>query len=150
MATTLRQLCRPLIALVAIFAAPLASEASAGSTMKPGPGACATVCGCCSPEAIEAPTNRAGVTERVALTEAPALCEPSPGGGCLCRSQEPAAPSPKPARSTAEGRSEQDQAPEFVHLGEAAGTQDLLSPQVISTQCPPKIRLYLRNARLLF
>lgn len=151
MPTTLRRLCRPLIALAAIFGASLASEASACSSMKPGSGACDSACECCSPEATGAPTNRVEVAaERAALPEAPVACQRTPGGGCSCRSQEPAAPTPKPDRNTAEGRSELGQGSDFVHRGDEAAARALLSPRVTPTQSPPKIPLYLRNSRLLF
>jgi hypothetical protein len=59
MLKTLRQSCRPTIGLAAIFVVSMASEASAGSTMKPGSGSCDTVCGCCSPKANESATSHA-------------------------------------------------------------------------------------------
>lgn len=147
---TPRHLRRPLIAITAIFAASLASEASACSTMKSSPEACATVCGCCSPEVTGASTNRIEGAERAARPEVPGPCETAPGGACSCRSLEPLAPTPKPARSPVEGRPQPGQGSYFVHPGDEAAARDLLSPQVTPTQSSPKIPLYLRNARLLF
>ena len=147
MLATLGRLRRPLIALVAIFAASLtASDAAACSTMKQDRNACRTVCGCCTAESTHTPATRA---DEVA-SPTPASCETSPGEGCSCRSQEPAAPTPKPYRASTEGRPEFGPASLSVQLGEEAAARDLLTPQVIPTQDPPKIPLYLRHARLLF
>lgn len=141
---------RPLMALVAIFATSLASEASACSTMKASPAACATVCGCCSPETSEAPPSHPEAARVATMPRAPMACQSAPAEGCSCRSQEPAAPSPKPARGTAEGRPAPSQGSDLVCLGDEAAARDRLFPQVAPTQSPPKIPLYLRNARLLF
>jgi len=151
MPSTPRHLRRPLIALVAIFAASfMASDASACSTMKQGQGACQTACGCCTSGGDDAPTTRAGVATPAALPQAAGLGRPAPAENCSCRSQEPAAPSPKPARSTAESRTELSAGSVFVQLGETFAARTALTPQVPSTQSPPKVPLYLRNERLLF
>jgi hypothetical protein len=150
MLSTPRHLRRPLIALVAIFAASFAaSDASACSTMEQGQGACATACGCCTSGGNEAPTARAEAAAPATLPQVPGLGRTAPAENCSCRSQEPAAPSPKPARSTAESRPELSDGSVFVQLGEAFA-RTALAPQVPATQSPPKAPLYLQNARLLF
>src|SRR5689334_20605705 len=114
MPTTLSRLCRPLIALAAIVVASLASEASACSTMASGK--CGAVCGCCSQRASDAPSDRNVSAEHVALPVTLAACQTFPGGDCSCGSQEPVAPTPKPARGITEGRSEPGPSPVFVRL----------------------------------
>jgi hypothetical protein len=151
MATTPRHIRTPLIALAAIFAAALAAgEASACSVMKQGDAACSTVCGCCSPRANEAPATSTEVARRANTPQAPRACQSAPRGDCSCRSQEPAAPARKPARSTAQGRAELGQSSAFVPLGEIFAARITPSPQVSANQSPPKTPLYLRNERLLF
>lgn len=151
MPRTLRHLRGPLVALVAIFAAAFsAGEVSACSTMKQGPGACQTACGCCSTGANEAPATLAEARP-AALPEAPQASRPAPTGeSCSCRSQVPAAPSQKPARSTSESRTELGEPLGFVATGEGFAARTLLAPQVPATQSPPKAPLYLQNVRLLF
>src|SRR3954453_3323874 len=120
MASTLRHIRTPLIALAAIFAASLAAgEASACSTMKQGQGTCVTVCGCCSPQTDGAPTTGAGIAPRATTPSVPASCREAPGGDCSFHTQEPAAPPRKPAQSAAQDRPELGQGPHFVPLGEA-------------------------------
>lgn len=153
MPITPRRACRPLIALAAIVATLLAtSEVSACSTMKPGMGACNTACGCCSSGANDPPTTRTGVVEPAAMPRVPAACQTAPVGDCSCRTQGPAAPTPKPkpARGTPQGRPELGQGSDFVHLGAAHVLRIALAPQVPATQSPPKVPLFLRNERLLF
>lgn len=134
------------MALVAIFAASLtASEAAACVSMNSGGGSCATACGCCSPEASEVPATAAA-----AARQAQTGCEMSPGEGCVCRPDEPVAPTQKPSRTAAEGRPEPGHASEFVQLGDDAAARIKAGLKVPPTQSPPKIPLYLRNARLLF
>jgi hypothetical protein len=151
MPRTPRYLRGPLVALVAIFAASFsAGEVSACSTMKQGPEACKTACGCCSTGANAAPATRAEARP-AALPEAPQANRPAPTDeGCSCRSQKPAAPTQKPARSTAESRPELGESLGFVTTGEGFAAQTLLAPQVPATQSPPKAPLYLQNVRLLF
>ena len=150
MPSTPRHFRRTLIALAAIVAASFgASEASACSTMKQGRAACATVCGCCTAEGGEAPAARVEAAPSVAMPQTPGACRPAPAEACSCRSQAPAAPSPKPARITAENRTEPSAVSVFVQLGEAFA-RTALAPQVPATQSPPKAPLYLQNARLLF
>jgi hypothetical protein len=132
---------------MAIFAASFsAGEVSACSTMNQGPGACQTACGCCSAGANEAPATGAesGPEASHAGRLAPA------GEGCSCRSQEPAAPSQKTTRSTAESRPELGEPLGFVTNGESFAAQAIPAPQVPATQSPPKAPLYLQNVRLLF
>ncbi len=151
MPSTPRHLRRPLIALVAIFAASFAADdASACSTMKQDQGACASACGCCTSGGNEAPGTRAEVATLATLPQAPGVGRPAPAENCSCRSQEPAAPSPKPARSTAGSRPELSDSSFFVQLGEAFAARTALTTQVPATQSPPKAPLYLRNERLLF
>jgi hypothetical protein len=151
MATRHHPLRSLLIALAAIVAASLAvGEASACSMMKQGDGTCPTVCGCCSPQTNEAPATGSGVARRATTPLAPASCRTAPGRDCSCRSQGPAAPARKPARSTAQNRPELGQGSDFVPLGEAFAARSILTPQVPATQSPPKTPLYLRNERLLF
>jgi hypothetical protein len=80
----------------------------------------------------------------------PMGCEASPGGGCVCRSETPAAPSPKPARGETESRPDLGQSSDFLHVGDDAAARVPIGLRVPPTQSPPKIPLYLRNARLLF
>ena len=137
--------------LVAIFAASLtASEAAACSSMKSSGGACAPACGCCSPEANEAPAAQAAVDRPAATPQPLTACEAAPGEGCVCRTDEPAAPTQKPASPTVEGRIEFSQGSDFVQLGDDAAARLKAELKVPPTQSPPKIPLYLRNARLLF
>ncbi|MDR3619531.1 MAG: hypothetical protein P4L85_09290 [Paludisphaera borealis] len=150
MPTTLRQLCRPLIALAAILATSLASEASACSMMTSSPMACTVVCGCCSPGTSEASTSRSEAARIATLPQTPMTCQSTPGAACSCRSQVPATPTPKPAQSTAEGRSELSPASVLACLGDEAAARNLLAPRGTPAQSPPKTPLYLRNARLLF
>src|SRR4051794_23855434 len=139
MPTTRRQLRRPLIALVAMFAASLAaSEASACTAMEPGKGACLTVCGCCSPEPRGASATRADVADRAAIPMAPMACETSPVTEGSCRSQEPADPTPKPARSTAERHTEPVPGSDFVLPGDDHAARIGLALKVPATQSPPK------------
>jgi hypothetical protein len=151
MPRTPRYLRGPLVALVAIFAAPFsAGEVSACSTLKQDPGTCQTACGCCSTGADEAPATRFEARP-VALPEAPQASRPAPAGeGCSCRSQKPAAPTQKPARSTVESRPEVGDSLGFATIGEGFAARILLAPQVPATQSPPKAPLYLQNVRLLF
>lgn len=151
MSRTTRYLRGPLVALVAIFATSfLASEVSACSMMKQGLAACQTVCGCCSTRANEAPATSTEASPG-ALPEAPHASRSAPTGeSCSCRSQEPAAPSPKPARCSAESRPELGEPLGFVTTGDGFAAQTLLAPQVPATHSPPKAPLYLQNARLLF
>lgn len=147
---TPRYFRRPLIALVAIFAASFAaSDAAACSTMKQGQGACQTICGCCTSVGDEAPATRVEVANPI-LPQSPGVGCPAPAENCSCRSQEPAAPSPKPARSTVESRSELSETSAFMQLGEAFTARHAHCPLVPANQSPPKTPLYLRNARLLF
>jgi hypothetical protein len=151
MATTLRHLRGPLIAFAAIFAASLpAGQASACSMMEPAKSACATACGCCSSATSQAPATPVGMAEPVALRPTPIACETAPGRGCSCSSREPAAPAPKPARSTAEGRTEPGHITAFAVPGEDHAARLAPSSQLPLTQGPPKVPLYLRNERLLF
>ena len=151
MLSTPRHFRRPLIALVAIVAASFAAgDAAACSTMKPGQGACQTVCGCCTSGANEVSSTHAPVVTHATVPQTPGVGQPAPAEGCSCRSQEPAAPTPKPARNTAESRPEPSNSSEFVHFGEAFAARPVLAPQVPATQSPPKAPLYLRNERLLF
>ena len=151
MFSTPRHLRRPLIALVAIFAASFAAgDAAACSTMKPGQGACQTACGCCKSEAGEASSTHTLVATHATVPVMPRVAHSAPAEGCSCRSQAPAAPTPKPAQSTPEGRPKPSYISEFVHFGEAFAARLVLVPQVPATQSPPKAPLYLRNERLLF
>ena len=151
MATMLRHLRGPLIAFTAIFAASLTVRPSVGLLDdgagedglrdglrmllvrdKPGPG------------------DPGGHGRAAALRPTSTACETAPGGGCSCRSPEPAAPSPKPARSTAEGRTESGHTAAFTLLDEDHAARIAPSSQLPLTQGPPKVPLYLRNERLLF
>jgi hypothetical protein len=138
-----------LIALGAIFAALFAaSDASACSAMKQGPGACQASCGCCTSEGNEVPAARAEAAS-FAVPQAPGLGRTVPAEPCSCRSQGPAAPSPKSARSMSESHSELSDGSVFVQHGETSARTALV-PQVPATQSPPKAPLYLQNVRLLF
>ena len=134
------------IALAAIFVTSLASEASACSMMmKSGTQACTTTCGCCN-------SDQADVVQPVVnpvRTEIP--CGTSNSDGCLCRSDNPVAPSTPPVRTSIENRSELGQ----VTLALAIFNEESVRPtlrgqQTVITQTPPKIPLYLRNGHLLF
>jgi hypothetical protein len=150
MLSTPRHLGRPLIALVAIVAASLtASEAAACSSMKSGGGSCATVRSCCKSEASHAPATQTELVIPAATPGALRTCETSPGEDCVCSSEEPAAPAQESSRTEAEGRSELGQGSAFVHLGDDAA-RIKAGLKVVPTHGPPKIPLYLRNARLLF
>jgi len=152
MPITFHQLGRSLIALAVILATSLASEADACSTKKSSPTACTMVGACCSPGATKAPrsVSDSDAGRITPVSQSPASCRTSPGGACSCRSQDPAAPTPKPAQGAAEGRSELAQASVFASLGEHASARDLIAARIMPAQSPPKTPLYLRNARLLF
>ena len=151
MATTLRHLRGPLIAFAAIFAVSLpAGQVSACSMMAPAKSACATACGCCSSATSQDPATPVGMAEPAALRPTPTACETAPGGGCSCRSPEPAAPAPKPARSTAESRTEAGHTDAFALPAEDQAARIASPSQLPLTQGPPKVPLYLRNERLLF
>lgn len=146
-----RHLRRPLIALAAIAAALFAtSDASACSTMKQSQRACATVCGYCTSARGDNPAPRAEGAASVVSPHAAAVSGTAPAKECSCRSQEPAAPSPKPARRSAEDRPELNEGSAYVQPGEAFDARTVTAPQAPPTQSPPKAPLYLRNERLRF
>ncbi|WP_406694840.1 hypothetical protein V5E97_27735 [Singulisphaera sp. Ch08] len=154
MSITLRHFRRSLIVLATVFGASLvASNASACATMSRGDRVCITVCGCCSPERNDVPATGADVelaSPTMATPQVPMGCETTPGGACSCRSQEPVTPTPKPSRSTAEGRTELSSGSACVSFGDDSAARIKLALQVPATQNPPKTPLYLRNERLLF
>ncbi|SIO57925.1 hypothetical protein SAMN05444166_5525 [Singulisphaera sp. GP187] len=157
MSTTLRHLRHSLIVLATIVGASLAaSETSACTTMARGDRACVTVCGCCTTKTNDVPANGVNVavelvSPTVVIPQVPAGCATSsPGGACSCRSQEPVAPTPKPSRTTAEGRTELSPGSACVPFGDDSATRIQLALQVPAVQNPPKTPLYLRNERLLF
>jgi len=142
MLRTSRHLRRSLMALAAVFAASFAaSDASACSSMKSGGAACATVCGCCLPSANDAPA---------AAPLAPLACEASANEGCVCRTDQPAAPNQKPSRTAEDRRTELNPGLDFVQPGDDAAARPKAGRVAVPTHAPPKIPLYLRNARLLF
>lgn len=143
MATNLRHIRVLLIAPVAIVAMSCASGAASACAMaRSEKAACASVCDCCeSPKAAAAPAT---------VPQAPSGCDTAPCNPCSCRSQGPAAPSPKPDRGSNERRT---QTSHSVEDAAAPGDRALRTaplPQFISTGGPPKVPLYLRNERLLF
>jgi hypothetical protein len=151
MPSTLRHFRRPLIALVAVCAASFAaSDTSACSAMARDKGGCATACGCCAVGESGAPAARAEEATSAAVPLAPRLGCPAPTETCTCRSQEPVAPEPKPARSSAEQRPEPSEGSALVEPGEDLAARTALDPQVPATQSPPGSPLYLQNERLLF
>lgn len=150
MAATLRRLRNLTIALAAIIAASLAAgEASACSAMRREAAACATACGCCSSPSDEASAS-AVAAERAASPRAPATCAMLPRSGCACRSQEPAAPAPRPARTAPESRTEPSQVAYLALPDDEGSARASLASRFPLTEDPPKIPLYLRNERLLF
>jgi hypothetical protein len=149
MITTVRHLCRPRLAFVAIVAALwMTTDASACSTMSQDRPACLTICGCCSPETGAGRATRAAGP--MATSPAPLGCATSPGGGCPCCVQEPAAPAPGPDRSTTEGRAEPGAGGDFGPFGADGAARIRLVSRVSMIQGPPKTPLYLRIERLLF
>ena len=100
----------PSIALVAILGSFLtAGGATACDTMK-ADGGCATVkpCGCCKPSASDSPAHVAvdsiTASRPVPLQGTP-VCGTSPTGGCVCATERPAAPEPRPVRGPSVNRS---------------------------------------------
>jgi hypothetical protein len=151
MATMPRHLRGLLIAFAAIFATSAAAgEVSACSMKEWGNAGCATVCGCCSSATTEAPTPAAQVEGRATRLRAPVAIETAPGGGCTCRSQEPAVPAPRPAPSPSGSRTQPGHAEHLAQPGPDHVAPIAISSQLPLTQSPPKIPLYLRNERLLF
>jgi len=148
------------ISLVALAAVVVMSwgvtEASACSTKKGSDQACALVRGCCLPQANVSHSVRVqpGVGESRILPWTPIACNMANSSGqeCSCRSQAPAAPAPKPARtSTTEDRQELSETLEPLFQGENQILTHLKSHLAfaanhISVEAP----LYLRNERLLF
>jgi hypothetical protein len=142
MAATPRYLRGLLIALAAISAASTAAgEASACSMRERGDAGCATVCGCCSPATTEAPAPAARVDGRATRLRAPMAIETAPGGGCSCRSQEPAAPAPRAAPSLSGSRTQPGLADPLAQSGPDHVARTALSSQLPLTQSPPKIPL---------
>ena len=154
MSSIVRHFRRPLIALAAVVAAlSAAGEASACSTMKRADSACAaaTSCGCCTTGAAESTASRSVGLSPAAVPAAPSTCEATPGGGCGCRSQDPAAPAPRPPQGPSGHRTEPGHGPAFAHLAcDLSAPFQGASAIVPAHPSPPRTPLYLRNERLLF
>jgi hypothetical protein len=146
-----RHLRRPLIALVAVFAASFgAIDATACSMMEQSQRACRPACGCCPSEVDQGPATGIGMGTLAAMSQAPGLGYSAPTEACSCSSQEPVSPKPKPTRRTAEGRPELSKVAAFVRLDEVFVPRVTLVRQVLANQSLAKAPLYLRNERLLF
>ena len=144
----------PLIALVAVLGSLFtAGGATACDTMKADSG-CATVkpCGCCKSPATSTPahevTNPATSSRTGPLRGTPA-CGTSPTGGCVCGTERPAAPEPRPGPKSTDNRS----APARVLGLFLSDLLPALVPPDRSTTPtvghPWRTPLYLRTSRLL-
>lgn len=144
----------PLIALVAVLGSLFtAGGATACDTMKADSG-CATVkpCGCCKPLALDQPDHEVAgsiTTSRTVPLRGTPVCRASPTGGCVCDTERPAAPEPRPGSKSSDNRSAP--ARDLGHF-----LSDLLPslvPPYRSTTPtvghPWRTPLYLRTSRLL-
>jgi hypothetical protein len=99
-----------MIALVAVLGGLFtAGGASACETMN-GEGGCATVkpCGCCKSPAL--PTTDHEVADPATASRPGPLhgvptCETTPSGDCVCGTERPAAPEPRPGSKSSDNRS---------------------------------------------
>lgn len=144
----------PLIALVAVLGSLFtAGGATACDTRKADSG-CATVkpCGCCKPSASERPDHEVAgsiTTDRTVPPRYTPACGASPTDGCVCDTERPAAPEPRPGSKSSDNRS----AP--------AGNLGHFSSDLLPSLVPPdrstaptvghpwRTPLYLRTSRLL-
>ena len=144
----------PLIALVAVLGSLFtAGGATACETMKADSG-CAAVkpCGCCKPSASVTPAHEVAdsiTASRPGPLRGTTACGTSPTGGCVCGTERPAAPEPRPGPKTSDNRP----APaRDLGLSLSDLPPSLVPPDRITTPTvghPWRTPLYLRTSRLL-
>ncbi len=143
-----------MIALVAVLGSLFTSGgASACETMK-GDGGCATVkpCGCCKSPA--SPTTDHEVADPATASRPGPLrgvptCETTPSGGCVCGTERPTAPEPRPGSKSSDNRSAP--ARDLGHsLSDLLPSLAPMARSSAPTVSPPqRTALYLRTSRLL-
>ncbi|MDB5350109.1 MAG: hypothetical protein JWN86_1356 [Planctomycetota bacterium] len=144
----------PSIALVTVLGSLfMAGRATACETMKADSG-CATVkpCGCCKPSATVTPAHEVAnsiTASRSGPIRGTTACETSPTVGCVCGTERPAAPEPRPGPKSSDNRS----APaRDLGLFLSDLLPSLVPPDRSTTPAvghPWRTPLYLRTSRLL-
>ena len=144
----------PLIALVAVLGGLFTpGGASACETMK-ADGGCATVkpCGCCNSPATSTPAHEVAnpaTASRPGPLHGVSTCETTPSGGCVCGTEQPAAPEPRPGSKSSDNRSApaRDLGLFLSDLLPALVPPDRSTTPTVGH--PQRTPLYLRTSRLL-
>ena len=144
----------PLIALVAVLGSLFtAGGATACETMKAAGGR-ATVkpCGCCKPSASDTPAHVVAdsiTSSRPRPLRGMPACGTSPTGGCVCGTERPAAPEPRPGPKSSDNRSApaRDLGLFLSDLLPALVPPDRSTTPTVGH--PWRTPLYLRTSRLL-
>lgn len=141
----------PSIALVAVLGGLVTAGEASACDMTEGGCAAAARCGCCAAPDRTEPGHRAPApsARRVGAPRDVTTCTTAPTGGCVCGTERPAAPGPRPSQRPPDHRTApaRDLAPDPSGL--------LLAPGALARSSPPTARppqrapLYLRTSRLL-
>lgn len=129
--------------------------AKACAEVKAVPKACCTAspsaaCGCCGSTAPIPEATRSRAAEWLPISAQAGVSVARPGSSCECRSNEPAAPAPKPdSRPSDESRNDQGHEQVIAYLAYAPRPFVPAIRLVSPNDSPPKSPLYLRTLHLL-
>ena len=143
-----------MIALVAVLGGLFtAGGASACETMK-GDGGCATLkpCGCCKPLASDQPDHEVAHSSTSSHTgplRGTPACGTSPTGGCVCGTERPAAPEPRPGPKSSYNRSSPVRDLGFSPSDLLPSLAPMARSSAPTVSPPQRTPLYLRTSRLL-